>query len=139
MKNSLTVIPAYGRDYKNQKEVLLDWNGGKDFIIKDISSGHDGWMINKQDAGHLGVKYVQIRYDGCRKIMITDSRGKGLIESIVSVNVRLIIRSGKDADINKVVNKMNYDFVSKTKGAEIIDTDIQEYGIVECGRESGKN
>jgi len=131
MKNSLTVVPAYGRDYKNQKEVLLDWNGGKDFIIKDIPSGHDGRMLNKRDAEHLGVKYVRIRYDVGRKIIIVGSRGKGLIESIVSVNVRLIIRSGKDTDINEVVNEMNYDFVSKTKGAEIIDSDIRDYEIVE--------
>lgn len=28
---SYELTPAYGRDYKNKKEVVADWNSGKDF------------------------------------------------------------------------------------------------------------
>ena len=31
MDSSITLIPAYGRDYKSFKELLQDWNDGKDF------------------------------------------------------------------------------------------------------------
>jgi len=29
---SLTVTPAYGRDYKSSKEALADWENNKDFV-----------------------------------------------------------------------------------------------------------
>lgn len=54
--NWLEVIPAYGRDYKNQKEVQFDWDGGKDF--QDPFSGS---FVNKQDAEQNGLKVI-IRY-----------------------------------------------------------------------------
>lgn len=28
---TLSLFPAYGRDYKNKKDLLADWNAGKDF------------------------------------------------------------------------------------------------------------
>ena len=56
----LTLIPAYGRDYKSKKEVLNDFNAEKDFIIADFSHPYDGKPVNKQqlDAGTT----VNIRY-----------------------------------------------------------------------------
>jgi hypothetical protein len=50
MKRFLHVVPAYGRDYKSKKEVLADWNAGKDFKVCDISSPFDGSSVNKEDA-----------------------------------------------------------------------------------------
>ena len=29
----MTLLPAYGRDYKSKAAVLADWNAGKDFRI----------------------------------------------------------------------------------------------------------
>jgi len=130
MKKTLTVVPAYGRDYKNQKAVLLDWNSGKDFVIQDIVFGYDGAMINKQDAERLGI-VVHIRYDGLRKIIVVKSKKKKQVESVVSVSVRLIIHSNKDIDINEIINEMDYDFVSKTKGTKIIDSNIRDFEIIE--------
>lgn len=46
----LTVEPTYGRDYKSKKELLADWEAGKDFRITDISSRFNGAAINKEDA-----------------------------------------------------------------------------------------
>lgn len=31
----ITLIPAYGRDYKSSKEVKADWEAGKDFVMTD--------------------------------------------------------------------------------------------------------
>jgi hypothetical protein len=46
----LTLVPAYGRDYKSKKEVMADWDGGKDFRICDVSSPDDGRYLNKDNA-----------------------------------------------------------------------------------------
>ena len=56
-------VPAYGRDYKNQRDVKADWNAGRDF--QDGATGH---YFNKQDAESLGWSVV-IRYDNCRKVV----------------------------------------------------------------------
>ena len=46
----MTLIPAYGRDYKTAVAARADWEAGKDFIIADISNPWDGKPINKQQA-----------------------------------------------------------------------------------------
>jgi hypothetical protein len=33
MINILNLIPAYGRDYKSKKALLLDWNSGREFQV----------------------------------------------------------------------------------------------------------
>ncbi len=58
----ITVVPAYGKDYKNGKEVQEAWDSGKDFLIQDISSTDDGRYINKQDAEREGDMTLNIRY-----------------------------------------------------------------------------
>lgn len=60
MSKYLTLVPAYGRDYKSKKELLADWNADKDFLIQDMSSPHDGRYINKSQA-ERGTTY-NIRY-----------------------------------------------------------------------------
>jgi hypothetical protein len=55
----MTVLPAYGRDYKSKAAVLQDWNDGKDFM--DAMSGR---YLSKRD----NVPDVWIRYDKQRKI-----------------------------------------------------------------------
>ena len=46
----ITLVPAYGRDYKSGKEVQAAWDEGKDFRINDMSHPNDGAYINKNDA-----------------------------------------------------------------------------------------
>jgi len=58
----LEVAPAYGRDYKNQKEVQADWDAGKDFM--DLFSRS---YINKQDAEQNDLTVV-IRYAKLMKV-----------------------------------------------------------------------
>jgi hypothetical protein len=59
----IEVAPAYGRDYKNQKEVKADWAAGKDF--RETSTGS---YTNKQDADRLGLKVV-VRYANRLKVV----------------------------------------------------------------------
>jgi len=60
-----TATPAYGRDYKSAKAVLLDFNSNKDFIIADYFHPSDGRYINAEqmEAGDV----LAVRYDGKRK------------------------------------------------------------------------
>lgn len=63
----MTLVPAYGRDYKSKKSVLEDFDADKDFSVADImSSGY----TNKADLVRMGVKSVNIRYQKLTKIMV---------------------------------------------------------------------
>jgi hypothetical protein len=59
----LELIPAYGRDYKNQAEVKKAWNEQNDFLVAPF-----GPHINKQDAEREGANII-IRYDRLRKVV----------------------------------------------------------------------
>lgn len=61
--NWIEVTPAYGRDYKNQKDAKADWNADKDF--RETASGS---YINKTGARQLGLKVI-IRYSNNLKVM----------------------------------------------------------------------
>ena len=56
----LSAVPAYGRDYKSKREVLADWDAGKDFLIQDMRvSGY----INKDDKPAnviLNIRYKRL-------------------------------------------------------------------------------
>ena len=62
----LTLIPAYGRDYKTAKAARDDWNANKDFIITCITHPYDGKYCNKQDMNES----VQIRFHKLTKIVL---------------------------------------------------------------------
>ena len=66
---TITVIPAYGRDYKSVKEVKEAYEAGKDFIIQDMFSGNDGRAVNKEDAVREGVQ-LKVRYAKLTKVVI---------------------------------------------------------------------
>lgn len=63
----LTVVPAYGRDYKSAKAAQADWKAGKDFQIATFGPS-DGRYINKQDADADKSLSINIRFDSLRKI-----------------------------------------------------------------------
>lgn len=58
----MTLVPAYGRDYKSKKAVEADWLAGKDFIVSDMFSQWDGKPYNLESAQYECLKYVNIRY-----------------------------------------------------------------------------
>ena len=58
----LTVIPAYGRDYRSAKAVAADFAANKDFQICDMSSPDDGRYINAEQlkpGDTLAVRYAK--------------------------------------------------------------------------------
>jgi hypothetical protein len=63
MSKYVTVTPAYGRDYKSQREIKKDWNDGKDFILQP-----DGCYISKKEADGAHLK-VMGRYQRMTKVV----------------------------------------------------------------------
>ena len=67
---TVTVSPAYGRDYSSKANALADWDSNKDFVIQDMRlSGY----VNKQQVPDLlrdGVTAIQLRYNRMRMVVI---------------------------------------------------------------------
>lgn len=63
---TLTIIPAYGRDYKTAKAAKADWTNGKDFIISNIFHRYDGKPMSIRDK-QPGEKFI-IRFNRLTKI-----------------------------------------------------------------------
>jgi hypothetical protein len=58
----LTLVPAFGRDYKSKAEVQRDLDANKDFIIQSYGHPYDGKPANASSLRAAGVKTVNIRY-----------------------------------------------------------------------------
>ena len=59
----LTLLPAYGRDYKSKKLIIDDLNNNKDFLESSSLRA-----INKQQFKELNINSFNVRYDQQRKI-----------------------------------------------------------------------
>ena len=68
MNHTLTVRNAYGRDFKNKREILEHYNSNKDFQNLSVTSG----IVNKQDAKRFKVGYLNVRYNNLMKIAVID-------------------------------------------------------------------
>jgi len=68
LNHTLTVSNAYGRDFKNKKEILEHYNSNKDFQNLSLTSG----IVNKQDAKRFKVGYLNVRYNNLMKIAVID-------------------------------------------------------------------
>ena len=64
----MTLVPAYGRDYKSAKAVREDLAAGKDFIICEIGHPYDGKPANRADL--KGTGSVKIRYARLTKVIV---------------------------------------------------------------------
>lgn len=60
MSDYIQLVPAYGRDYKSQREVQEAWDANKDFWTADIFNGY-GSATNKQDCDAMNLRVI-IRY-----------------------------------------------------------------------------
>jgi hypothetical protein len=58
--SNIQLIPAYGRDYKSQREVQEAWDANKDFWTADVIRGY-GVATNKEDCAGMDLRVV-IRY-----------------------------------------------------------------------------
>ena len=61
--NFITLLPAYGRDYKSKKVIIDDLNNNKDFLESTTRK-----YINKQQFKELNISSFNVRYDQQRKI-----------------------------------------------------------------------
>lgn len=63
----LTLIPAYGRDYKSKEEVRAAWMDRKDFLVADITHPYDGKPGNRddfiKDVNENGPLTLNIRFN----------------------------------------------------------------------------
>jgi len=67
----VTVVPAYGRDYKSAKEVREGYAAGHDFLVQ--SFGRGGY-VNKDD--HPAGVTLQVRYRRLERVVLI-GKGKG--------------------------------------------------------------
>ena len=64
---SVTLSPAYGRDYKSRKAVREDWRADKDFIIEQIhgSPGNGHTVANRSDLqdthGPINIRFHKMQ------------------------------------------------------------------------------
>ena len=70
MAKKLSVVPAYGRDYKSKAAIKADIDAGKDFLVSDFSSPYDGKPANLESCRDAGVTVLNVRYCGLRKIAV---------------------------------------------------------------------
>lgn len=56
------LVPAYGRDYKNKKEIQAALEANKDFVIADMSSPYDGKPVNLEQLQQIGEGSQQATY-----------------------------------------------------------------------------
>jgi hypothetical protein len=68
----ISVIPAYGRDYKSKREIEMSMKENLDFKISDISSPHDGRYINLAQIVEAGITTVNVRYAKLTKIHVVE-------------------------------------------------------------------
>lgn len=68
--SSLSVVPAYGRDYKSKAAVLADLHGGKDFMVADMSSQWDGMPGNLEGFKREGITSLTVRYSKLMKVAV---------------------------------------------------------------------
>ena len=61
--NFITLLPAYGRDYKSKRVIIDDLNNNKDFLESTTRK-----YINKEQFKELNISSFNVRYDQQRKI-----------------------------------------------------------------------
>lgn len=61
----ITLIPAYGRDYKSKKAIMADLDNDLDFIL--TSSGQ---YINKSQLIEANMLNINVRYSKLTKIAV---------------------------------------------------------------------
>lgn len=68
----LSLVPAYGRDYKSKKEIEGSLVGNLDFLIADISSPDNGRYINLPQIEEAGFTHLHVRYAKLSKITVVE-------------------------------------------------------------------
>ena len=77
MSRTLTLVPAYGRDYPSKAAVIADWESDKDFLIADYSSPWNGKPANRTSCQKEKITSVNIRYAALRRVAVIKVSAKG--------------------------------------------------------------
>ena len=67
---TLTIGPAYGRDYPSKAKALADWDANKDFTIHDLF--HGGYVSKSQKDQLIrdGITSLILRYHMMTKVVV---------------------------------------------------------------------
>ena len=67
LSNKISARAAFGRIYKNEKQIRADYKSNLDFI--DVDSGKP---INKEDLENLGFQWLNVRYKNDQCFCVID-------------------------------------------------------------------
>jgi hypothetical protein len=67
---SITISPAYGRDYTSKAKALADWDANKDFVIQDMRLS--GYVSKSQvpDLIRDGISKIMLRYNKMHMVVL---------------------------------------------------------------------
>jgi len=67
---SITISPAYGRDYTSKAKALADWDANKDFVIQDIRLS--GYVSKSQvpDLIRDDISKIMLRYNKMHMVVL---------------------------------------------------------------------
>ena len=65
-----SLVPAYGRDYKSKKEVIVAWEAKKDFCISSLFDPDCGRYFSIDSAKDAGIKEVSIRFKKLTQVCV---------------------------------------------------------------------
>lgn len=68
--STLILVPAYGKDYQTESEVMESWNAGNDFIIRTLNVRGTYASIRDLDSIKEAFSLVYIRYDKGNQIAV---------------------------------------------------------------------
>ena len=68
--SSITISPAYGRDYQNKKAAVRAFKEDADFLVESVSSPFCGKYVNMADLIKFGPRRVEVRYASKSKCAI---------------------------------------------------------------------
>ena len=66
---SITLTPAYGRDYDSAEAAKQDFFANKDFILNDIFDPWNGRPINKDQVTAVTTE-IRIRYKNLTRVTV---------------------------------------------------------------------
>ena len=61
---TIVIVPAYGREYRSKRDLLKDFDAGKDFKVSDALSIYNGKPCNKWELLKGGIHKAICYYNG---------------------------------------------------------------------------
>jgi len=132
----LTLMPAYGRDYKSKKALVEDFEAGKDFAV--VGYGGSGYT-SRSELIAQGHREVKVRYKQGRQVTVlklpkrepvavvpTSSLPSEIVEAcrkgafLDSTALAVINRECKGKDLTTLGDSWSYTLRHKGSSEEIV-------------------